>query len=211
MSATTDVIREFWVGRTAIDGHVASRFHGEHDAYDLPAIAALAGADARVLDLGCGTCSVSNALADLLGWSIHAVDFMPDFLRHAEPRVTTEVGDVRTYRSDERFDLVLLLGVITYVESAADRADLYERCAQMLSSDGAPLLIKAQFGVEREVVVDTDSEALGARYRGIYPSLADEVALLSERFDVEVRDPYPAALSPHADTHFHHLVARRRP
>jgi hypothetical protein len=154
---------------------------------------------------------VSNALADLLGWSIHAVDFMPDFLRHADPRLTTEVGDVRTYRSDERFDLVLLLGVITYVESAADRADLYERCAQMLAADGSPLLIKAQFGVEHEVVVDTDSEALGARYRGIYPYLPDEVALLSERFDVEVRDPYPDALSPHADTHFHHLVARRRP
>jgi hypothetical protein len=118
---------------------------------------------------------------------------------------------VRTYRSDERFDLVLLLGVITYVESAADRADLYERCAQMLAADGSPLLIKAQFGVEHEVVVDTDSEALGARYRGIYPYLPDEVALLSERFDVEVRDPYPDALSPHADTHFHHLVARRRP
>ena len=31
----------------------------------------------------------------------------------------------------------------------------------MLACDGAPLLIKAQFGVEREVVVDTDSEALG--------------------------------------------------
>src|SRR4029077_15885796 len=113
MSAT-DTIRAFWNGRAAVDGHVASRFHSEHDRYDLPAIAALCGPGARILDLGCGTCSVANTLVERTPCSVHAVDYVAEFLEAAiaDPRLTTEVGDVRAYRRDERFDAILLLGVI---------------------------------------------------------------------------------------------------
>jgi len=210
MSAT-DTIRDFWVGRASVDGHGASRFHSEHDRYDLPAIAALCGAGARILDLGCGTCSVANTLVERTSCSVHAVDYVAEFLQNAldDPRLTTEVADVRTYRSDERFDAILLLGVITYLESPAERVALYRNCAAMLSPGGT-LFVKAQFGTEDEVLVDTWSEALGAHYRAIYPTLAGETALLDADFVVEARDPYPAALSPHANTHFHHLVATRR-
>jgi trans-aconitate methyltransferase len=210
MSAT-DTIREFWTGRASVDGHVASRFHSEHDRYDLPAIEALCGPGARILDLGCGTCSVANTLVERTPCSVHAVDYVAEFLHNAidDARLTTEVGDVRTYRSDERFDAILLLGVITYVESAAERVALYRNCAEMLKPGGT-LFVKAQFGVADEVRVDTWSEALGAHYRAIYPTVPAETALLAADFAVEVRDPYPAALSPHANTHFHHLVATRR-
>jgi len=207
----TDTIRAFWNGRAAVDGHVASRFHSEHDRYDLPAIAALCGPGARILDLGCGTCSVANTLVERTPCSVHAVDYVGEFLENAiaDPRLTTEVGDVRTYRRDERFDAVLLLGVITYIESAAERVALYRNCAAMLKPGGT-LFVKAQFGTEDEVLVDTWSEALGAHYRAIYPTVQAETALLERDFAVEVRDPYPAALSPHANTHFHYLVATRR-
>jgi hypothetical protein len=211
MSAAGDPIRAFWVGRTAVEGHVASRFHSEHDRYDLPAIAALCGPGSRVLDLGCGTCSVANALVREVGCSVHAVDYVEGFLSGAidDPRLTTEAADVRTYRRDERFDLVLLLGVITSIESAAERAAVYANCAAMLGA-GAALFVKAQFGVERPVLVDTWSEALGAHYRALYPLLADELELMGAHFELDVRDPYPPELNPHADTHFHHVVARRR-
>jgi trans-aconitate methyltransferase len=208
---SADTIRAFWQGRASVDGHVASRFHSEHDRYDLPAIAEFCGAGARILDLGCGTCSVANTLVERTPCSVHAVDYVAEFLDNAidDPRLTTEVGDVRTYRSDERFDAILLLGVITYIESAADRVALYRNCAAMLNPGGV-LFVKAQFGTEDEVLVDTWSDALGAHYRAIYPTLPAEVALLEDDFTVEARDPYPAALSPHANTHFHHLVATRR-
>jgi hypothetical protein len=76
---------------------------------------------------------------------------------------------------------------------------------------GGALLVKAQFGVEADVVVDTESEQLGARYRAIYPRLEDEVARMAEHFDVTVTDPYPATFSPWPNTHFHHLVGRVKP
>jgi cyclopropane fatty-acyl-phospholipid synthase-like methyltransferase len=206
-----DVIKEFWVGRTAVDDPKAARFHDEHEAYDLAAITAYCDERSHVLDLGCGTCIVPNALVENVGCRVHAVDYVPEFLAHAvdNPRLTTESGDVRTYVRDERYDLVLSLGVITYLESPAERRNMYEHCAAMLAPGGT-LFLKAQFGVREHVAVDTFSDDLGSRYRAVYPLLIDEVALISELFDVTVTDPYPASFSRHENTHFHHLVAQRR-
>jgi trans-aconitate methyltransferase len=211
MSDGDDVYRDFWLSRTAVQGPRAARFHGDHDAYDLAAIAEHGGERTeRVLDLGCGTCVVPNLIVDRLGWRVHAVDYVPEFLTHAldDPRITTEAGDVRSYRSDETYDLILLLGVINYLD-AGERRDLYARCAAMLTAGGA-LLVKAQLGVHETVEVDTFSEQVGARYRAKYPHLDGEVALLDEAFaGVTVTDPYPAAFSRFDNTHFHHLVARK--
>jgi len=216
MSDGDDVYKDFWLSRTAVQGPRAARFHGDHDAYDLAAIAEhgpapQGGGDStgRVLDLGCGTCVVPNLIVDRLGWSVHAVDYVPEFLTHAldDPRITTEVGDVRSYRNDETYDLILLLGVINYLD-VGERRDLYARCSAMLTAGGA-LLVKAQLGVRETVEVDTFSEQVGARYRAKYPHLDGEVALLEEAFaGVTVTDPYPASFSRFDNTHFHHLVAR---
>ncbi len=204
--------RQFWEGRTAVDGPRATRFHGGHDDYDLPAIRALCPPGASVLDLGCGTCVVANELVNSTQAIVHAVDYVPAFLAHAEdhPRLTTAHGDVRSFLDPQRHDLILLLGVITYLDDPVQRRDLYRRCAAMLAPGGI-LFVKAQFGVREEVVIDTESEALGSRYHAVYPWLAAEVALLSECFDVEVRDPYPAEFNTYDNTHFHHLVATLRP
>jgi cyclopropane fatty-acyl-phospholipid synthase-like methyltransferase len=210
-AVVSTVIQDFWKGRTAVDGPRAARFHGDHDPYDLEAIAAIAGPGARVLDLGCGTCVIPNLLVTEIGCRVHAVDFVAEFLTHAldHPLLTTEVGEAASYCSARWYDAILSLGVITYLDAPA-RASMYEHCAAMLAPGGT-LLVKAQFGVRETVVVDTHSEELGARYQAIYPELGLEVAQLSEHFDVDVQDPYPASFSRWDNTHFHHLVCRRRP
>jgi hypothetical protein len=211
IGAAAEETRRFWEGRTAVEGPRATRFHGGHDDYDLPAIRALCAPGASVLDLGCGTCVVANELIASTQCLVHAVDYVPEFLTHAvdDPRLSTAHGDVRTYLNPQRHDVILLLGVITYLDDPAQRRDLYQRCAAMLEPGGT-LFVKAQFGVRDEVVIDTESEALGSRYHAVYPWLAAEVALLSECFDVEVRDPYPVEFNTYDNTHFHHLVATRR-
>jgi SAM-dependent methyltransferase len=206
-----DVYKQFWLARTAVEGPRAARFHGDHDAYDLAAIAEHGQDARRVLDLGCGTCVIANLLVDRMGVSVHAVDYVPEFLTHAldDPRMTTEVGDVRTYRgAASSYDLILLLGVINFLEHS-ERGDLYSRCAEMLAPGGV-LLVKAQLGVRETVEVDTFSEQVGTRYQAKYPQLDGEVVLLDERFaEVVVTDPYPASFSRFGNTHFHHLVARK--
>lgn len=214
MSADGDPYKDFWLSRTAVEGPRAARFHGDHDAYDLAALAALGGEreQVRMLDLGCGTCVIPNLVVDRLGWTVHAVDYVPEFLTHAvdDPRLTTEVGDVRTYRGpDGAYDLIVLLGVINYLEPD-ERTDLYERCRAMLAPGGA-LLVKAQMGVRETVEVDTYSEQLGTRYQAKYWHLDTEAALLRSVFGdaVEVTDPYPPEFSRFDNTHFHHLIAHR--
>ena len=204
------VVDAFWQGRAGVEGPRAARFHGDHDPFDLAAIERLAPAGGRMLDLGCGTCVIANRAVQELGLRVHAVDYVADFLAHAidDERLTTAVGDVRTYVVGERFDLITSLGVITYLEPE-ERAAMYGHCLAMLEASGA-LLVKAQFGVDETVRVDTWSEELDARYRAVYPSLDEERALLEERFTVEVLDPYPPGFSRWENTHFHHLVARPR-
>jgi trans-aconitate methyltransferase len=211
MSDGPDASRDFWLSRTAVEGPGAARFHDAHDAYDLAAIAPLAEGAQRVLDLGCGTCVLANLLVDRLGVRVHAVDYIPEFLTHAmdDPRLTTEAGDVREYvRADASYDVILSLGVITYLETEAERRAMYQHCATMLAPAGT-LLVKAQFGVEETVEVDQHSEQFGRDYRATYPHLDGEVALLREVFgSVQVTDPYPAELNRWENTHFHHLIAR---
>lgn len=205
-------IRDFWNQRSGIKSREAARFHSAHDAHDIPAITALCAPGARVLDLGCGTCVVANWLATNHGVTVHAVDYMPDFLDHAieDPRVTTAVGDARTYRCDARFDLILSLGVITYFVDPEDRRAMYENCLAMLAPGGT-FFLKAQFGVRETVTVDRYSEQLQSRYVASYPCLEDEVALLESVFHspVTVTDPFPAELNVHDNTHFHHLSVGR--
>jgi trans-aconitate methyltransferase len=203
--------KAFWQRRTAVAGPRAARFHSDHDPYDLAVIGELADGAQRVLDLGCGTCVIPNLIVDRLGVPVHGVDYIAEFLGDAldDPRLTTEVADLKTYTGHgERYDLVLLLGVIMYIAQAEARRDLYRRCAALTTPAGA-LLVKAQFGVQETVEVDGRSDALGDEYRATYPQIDREAALLREFYaEVEVTDPYPPELNPWKNTHNHHLIAR---
>lgn len=209
---TSSTIDAFWHGRAAIDGAHAARFHSDHDEHDLRLIRTLCGPSSRVLDLGAGTCVVPNHLVADPGCRVHAVDYVEAFLGHAvdDPRLTTEVGDARTWRGEPgSFDLILSLGVITSFEDPAERSQMYDNCAAMLAPGGA-LLVKAQVGVHEDVVVDTHSEDLGSHYRAVYAHLPAEVERLERHFDVEVHDVFPPELHRWETTAFRHLVCRPR-
>ena len=98
---------------------------------------------------------IPNLLVTELGCRVHAVDFVAEFLTHAidHPLLTTEVGEAATYCSAARFDAILSLGVITYLDDAGPRLDV--RALRGDARPGGALLVKAQFGVHETVVVDT--------------------------------------------------------
>jgi cyclopropane fatty-acyl-phospholipid synthase-like methyltransferase len=199
-------ILAFWQQRGASESPAAARFHTEHTAYDMAAILRLCRPEMHVLDLGCGTCVIGNLLLKEIDLHIHAVDVVPGFLEHASPHpnLTTEVADIIDYRSESRYDLILLLGVINSIPREQDRMKLYRNCRAILAPQGM-LFVKSQFGIAETVIVDRGSEHPGLAYKAIYPALDEEVVRLRSLFSVDVSDPYPTALNKHWNTHFHYL------
>ncbi len=75
----------------------------------------------HVLEMACGVGTLAAYLADK-GYHIHAVDNSELMIKLAKetntsPRVDFEVGDMRTYRSEQKFDTILCLyDSINYME-----------------------------------------------------------------------------------------------
>jgi SAM-dependent methyltransferase len=204
-------IISFWHERASKTGATATRFHAEHLDYDLAALAPFCRAGARVLEIGCGQCVMLNTLVQKFGVTAHGVELVASYLDQAikDERLTTEVADAVDYTPRPGFDVVILAGLINSIPAVEERRQIYRRIAQALAP-GRLLFVKSQFGRTVDVDVDAWSEALGAHYRAHYPQVDREAARLGEWFDVEVTSPYPAALNPHANTRFHHLLCRAR-
>ena len=205
-------VERFWQERAQRGlSEGAARFHSDHTPFDLELISRHCRDGMRVLDLGAGTCDVSSALIDRFHVDALAVDRHAEFLAQARPspQLRTEAADLRTYRADGRYDLVLLLGVITHLLAPDDRRELYQRIAGWMAP-GASLLVKAQFGVAGPITVDKFSAEVGTRYVAHYPGIEDEVRLLEETYRVTRHDPYPPALHRFADTHFYFLACAKR-
>lgn len=208
---TQQDVERFWEERARRGLERGSRFHSEHTPYDLALIERFCRDGLRVLDLGAGTCDVLNALVERFDLRAVAVERQAQFLAAARPspRLRTVAADARTFSTAERFDVVLLLGVISSFLHAGDRAGLYRRIDGLLAPGGV-LLLKSQFGVREAVTIDKHSEELGAHYVAHYPQIDDEARLLGELFAVEKLDPYPPHLHRFAETHFHFLVCAKR-
>lgn len=163
-------IDRFWEQRSRQSGIEAARFHPEFTPYDVALVAPHVADDALVLDLGCGTCALANALAERGTVRVHAVDKYAGMLEFAQqrPNLTTEVADAVSYDSSQKYDAILLFGVINSIPDAVDRHRMYTSLSKMLRPAGK-LILKSQFGVSEEVVVDAFSSDLGMDYAAVYP------------------------------------------
>jgi SAM-dependent methyltransferase len=204
-------IKAFWAARAERDGVETARFHPEFTEFDMALITPHLSPGLRVLDLGCGTCVLANEIAARYPVHVHAVDYASGMLRHALPlaNLTTEAGDVLTYRSDDVFDIILLFGVINSIVDAGARRALYMQCHRMLRPGGM-LVLKSQFGRENAVFVDTYSDHLGEHYVATYPAVEAEQRMLGEHFCVTRSEPYPDSFNRHANTRFYAFHARRK-
>lgn len=205
-------ILDFWHKRSGIEAEASTRFHASHLQYDLAALTPYCTPETTLLELGCGRCTMLNPLVTDYGITAHGVDVVPAFLTSAvkHPRLTTETADAINYEPRSSFDIILLAGLISCIPAQQDRAALYTRIAEALTADGI-LFIKSQFGRDEDVSIDAWSDALGDHYASFYPAIENEAKMLSEWYSVDVRDPYPAELSPHRNTKFFHLHCRPRP
>jgi trans-aconitate methyltransferase len=214
MSIDRDTVDAYWRSRTAIADPVIASRHRDNDApkHDLALLSRFVTPGCTVLDLGAGSCVLADRLAALDDVAqVCAVEKFGEFFekRPAHPKVETRAVDVRDFRDPRRFELVMLFGVLNYLEDAEVR-DLYARIVPMLAPSGH-LVVKHQSGVLDDVIVDGHSAELGRTYQAVYRSRAHDLELLGEHFIVdETVDIYPPELNRHANTHFYGFVCRTR-
>ncbi|WFE20075.1 class I SAM-dependent methyltransferase [Solwaraspora sp. WMMD937] len=96
----------------------------------------------RILDLGCGT-TVNLALPPGGYRHYHGVDISRAAIRRARalrrPDTSFEAADLLTYRTDERYDVVLFREVLYYF-SVDDAVGLLHRAADLLRPGGRVLV-----------------------------------------------------------------------
>jgi cyclopropane fatty-acyl-phospholipid synthase-like methyltransferase len=204
-------IEQFWHGRAKEqDPRIATHF--KQDAaldYDVALIKQYLPPNARVLDLGCGTGAISNQIASSCSY-IRAIDKVDAFLKHCNTakHISVGVGDIAAYLDQDQYDVIIIFGVMNYVEEHEASA-IYANCHQMLKSNGK-LIVKNACGVTEDVIVDKFSHEINDWYHAVYRFHEKEQSLLHTHFsEVKQIDIYPPELNRWTNTHFYAFVASK--
>ena len=93
-----------------------------------------------ILELGCGTGNHARAL-NQSGYYLHCIDFSQNMVdiakRYTTDSLSFEQGDVRTYRCDKKFDIIIsLFHVASYQTSNEDILQFIETAKHHLKKDG---------------------------------------------------------------------------
>ncbi|MBM7323485.1 class I SAM-dependent methyltransferase [Agrobacterium pusense] len=200
-------INDFWAARTKVsDARIATNYRNDGRLdFDLSLVRRYLTENSHILDLGAGTCTLSE---NLLGENrkVDAVEKFSGFLEMANnhPALNKIACDIVDFVPSKKYDLILIFGVINFLSIEEERR-IYELCLAALG-DGGTLIVKNQCGVDFEKVVDGYSEELSATYHARYPAVMSQKSLLSEYFEVEVVDIYPAEMNRWEDTHFYAFI-----
>lgn len=182
----------------------------DFSAYDIAFVKQFQNANHALLDLGAGTGLLLNGVMDGFD-KVTAVELYPSFSQFITdaPHLTIVNENIMTFDTSDRFDLVLLFGVMNCF-NAEEAATIYANCAKFLHPGGR-VIVKNQMGVNDDVLVDTFSEELGKTYFSSYRHPDSEKALLSDAglITETVTDIYPDTFNRWDNTRFMALVAQK--
>jgi SAM-dependent methyltransferase len=203
---------EFWSSRTNVeDARKATHFKKDDNTleYEVTLIKKYIPPMGRILDLGCGTCTLTNLLIPFASY-IRGVEKQQDFLRFCTvgSKLETVVADVADYKDNNQYDVILIFGVLNYIFADDEVRKIYENCAKMLAPNGH-LIVKHQSGVGESVEINKFSEDIGANYLALYRQKERDEGLLKEFFYVETIDIYPPEMNRWTNTHFYAYVASK--
>ena len=93
----------------------------------------------NILDLGCGDGRYSSAIQDYIYY--HGVDFSKSFISKCVEKKNSKFTchDVSTFIEDKKYNIILLVGLITYLEDE-DVSNLIRNLKKMITEDGIIIL-----------------------------------------------------------------------
>jgi cyclopropane fatty-acyl-phospholipid synthase-like methyltransferase len=172
--------------------------------YDVEFIKQFADKNKILLDLGSGTGLTINNLVPYFK-KIIAIEKYKEFSKFISKKIEVINADLKEIELENlNFDIVTLFGVMNYF-SYNEAKKLYKK---IYNSFEGTLIIKNQFGIKEDVIVDKFSEELNSYYFSEYRYLQKEIKLLENiGFKIkEVVDIYPPEYNRWNNTHFYTIV-----
>ena len=164
-----------------------------------------------LLDLGSGTGLTVNKIYDKVK-HITAVEPFPSFTQFI---VTSDNISIVNKTLDEfqidriDYDLITMFGIMHYFNEA-ESISLYEKYYYALKK-GGHIIVKNQFGVKEDVVVEGYSEELKTYYYSSYRYINKEVRILQKvgYKNLKIEDIYPPECNRWENTHFYAIVGEK--
>lgn len=181
--------------------------------YDIDFMLKRASKQKRLLDLGSGTGLLVNHLIDHFK-AITAVEKYPNFSKFIQASNNVKVINANLLDlelNDDNFDILSLFGVMNYFNDQ-EAQSIYRNIHRYLKVDGQ-LIIKNQFGVNEDVIVNGYSEEIGCDYFSNYRQVSKEISMLKACgfSNIECFDIYPSEYNRWDNTHFYALTANKVP
>jgi cyclopropane fatty-acyl-phospholipid synthase-like methyltransferase len=179
--------------------------------YDIQLMKTMADKNKTLLDLGSGTGLLINHLIDDFKM-ITAVEKYPEFSKFItkSPKIKIINDDLLklSLHDNTKYDIISLFGVMNYFDFN-EASFLYKKIVNYLKTDGT-LVIKNQFGVNEDVIVNGYSEELKTNYYSEYRHIEKEKKLLDKTGfkNIETIDIYPPEYNRWDNTHFYALICR---
>ena len=167
----------------------------------------------RWLDIGSGSGLCVNKLSDCYK-SLTCVEPIKEYARHIKKNnnvtvCNTTVEDFFTSNASPsiKYDVISIFGVMQYF-SKEEAQKIYNLISNFAHSNSR-VIIKQQFGVNDNVLINNYSKEMNRHYFSEYRSLETEIEMLKKaRFEVvEKVDIYPAEFNRFQNTHFYALVS----
>lgn len=175
--------------------------------YDVEFLKKFCNKEKILLDLGSGTGLTINNLTNCFK-KIIAVEKYKEFSKFIDQKIeiiNTNIKDLNF--QNFRFDIVTLFGVMNYF-SYEEAKELYKN---IYNSFNGVLIIKNQFGIKDDVIVDSYSEELDNYYYSEYRYIEKEKELL-ENIGFKIKnivDIYPKEFNRWNNTHFFAIVCEK--
>ena len=176
---------------------------------DADFICQFAGPETDLLDLATGTGITLNKYSDRVR-SVTAVEKYAEFAKFIEPRPNVQIvtSDITEFETEEKFDIINFFGIIPYF-NREEIVPVYEKYRKYLKPHGK-FLIKNQFGVSEDVLIEGFSQELQCNYYSEYRQLETEIEILKEKIgfrSFRIVDIYPPECNRWTNTHFYAIVA----
>jgi len=182
----------------------------DHTQMDADFILKYADKTTSILDLGTGTGLIVNKIYDKIG-KITCVEPFEGFTKYIarSENIKVEHQTLMGFEPSETFDLITVFGVMHYFNEK-ESIEIYKKYFPALKKGGR-LIVKNQFGVSEDVIVDGYSEEQKTDYFASYRHIDKEVKILETigYKNLEVVDIYPPECNRWENTHFYAIVGEK--